>query len=404
MTTLPIRCFEGKAQPQEAFWRFQSAAETGGDPAVQFYGVISEWSWLDDEITPKKFKDELTRIGQGGPVTLKIDSPGGDPIAASAIAAIISQYPGKVTALVEGQASSAAVIVALSASAVRMMESAYMMIHNPMISVFMAALDVATMQKMIPALESIKAGLVTSYASRTGLPEGQIAQMMDDTTWMSAQEAVDNHFADEVVPVGQKRKVRSFQNLLQHYQHVPAALLNVADAQLTEAEEPPTEETQAAPEGTEETPAETDAQTPPVLLAAQKLALARAKTFHSKGATMFIRELIQKRSTLLAEAQGLVATAEQETRDLTADERARFVAIMGQGETAGELAVLDQQIEQVEAEREQLRVAAEKKFSNRQSIKPEPPAPGKTMKRGEFEALSVADQAAFVRAGGKVQD
>jgi len=416
MKPTPFRCFEGKAQPHEAFWTFRAANETGGEPTLDFYGVISEWSWLDDEITPKKFKDELNRVGQGGPLIVRIDSPGGDPVAASAIASIISSYPGKVTAQIDGQASSAAVMVALAASHIRIMDSAYMMIHDPRINIFMAALDAETMTRLIATLQSIRGGMAQSYATRTGLSEEKISQMMNDETWMSAQEAVDFHFADEILVSGQKRPVRKFESLLKGYEHVPAALLSLAgelendDAAEetlpveTVEDEATIEQPQAALDGAEGEQTEVDEQTPSTPLAFAKVALARLKNFQSKGATMFLRESIKKRSDLLAEAESLVALADKEGRDFTDEERARFVAIMGEGETIGEIGALDTQIEQIEGEREQLRAAAEKKFSNRQTQKPEPPAPGKTMKRGEFEALSPADQFAFVRGGGKIED
>lgn len=76
MTNKPIRCFDGNAQPHEAFWRMRNAAETGGDPEIELYGVISEYSWFDDDITPKMFKDDLYKLGNGGPITVRIDFAG----------------------------------------------------------------------------------------------------------------------------------------------------------------------------------------------------------------------------------------------------------------------------------------------------------------------------------------
>ncbi len=56
----PIRCFEGNAKPHEPFWRMRNAAETeSGEAEVELYGVISEYSWFEDDITPKLFKDDL---------------------------------------------------------------------------------------------------------------------------------------------------------------------------------------------------------------------------------------------------------------------------------------------------------------------------------------------------------
>ena len=404
MKHTPIRCFEGKAQPGDPFWQF--VAKGDDDTELQFYGVISEYSWLNDEISPRKFREELERVGQGKPITLRIDSPGGDPIAASAISAIISSYPGKVTAQIDGQASSAAVLVALAASRIRVMDTAYMMVHDPAVSVFMAALDIETLSHLHTSLQSIKAGMVAAYAARTGLSEKQLNQMLTDETWMSAQEAVDFGFADEIVKGGQKRSAKKFENVLRNFEHVPPALLNMAEEpeEASEGDEPPVAEPiepdeagQAVPGGTEDGPAEDP-------LAAPKLALQYKRVVSKQGVTMYMRELIQKRSTLVAEADTLVKQADGEGRDFTAEERARFVAILGEGETPGEIGALDAQIEQIEGERERLRAAAEKKFSDRQTNKPEPSAPGNTMKRGEFVALSPADQAAFVRNGGKITD
>lgn len=225
----PIRCFEGNAQPFEPFWRLVDAAQTGGDPEIQFDGVISEFSWFGDEITPKKFKDDLYNLGKGGPVTIRLNSPGGDVIAASVIRSIITDYPGDVTVQVDGLAASAASIVAVSGKTVRMLDSAYMMIHDPAVVALFAVLDIATLEGLTEQLWSIKDGLLNVYAARTNLGVSKLSNMMKKETWMSAQEAVDFGFADEVIQGGQKKKQPqdfAFVNVLHNYQNVPASLLN----------------------------------------------------------------------------------------------------------------------------------------------------------------------------------
>jgi hypothetical protein len=77
----PIRCFEGNAKPHEAFWKFRDALE-GGEAELELYGYISEYSWFEDEVTPKMFKDELYRVGKGGAITIRMHSYGGDVSAA----------------------------------------------------------------------------------------------------------------------------------------------------------------------------------------------------------------------------------------------------------------------------------------------------------------------------------
>ena len=61
----PIRCFDGNAKPHDPFWKWVNLeSET---PELELYGVISEYSWMDDDITPKKFKQDLYTNGKGGP-------------------------------------------------------------------------------------------------------------------------------------------------------------------------------------------------------------------------------------------------------------------------------------------------------------------------------------------------
>jgi ATP-dependent Clp protease, protease subunit len=225
----PIRCFDGSAEPHQPFWNFVNAAESdSGQTELELYGVLSEFSWFDDDITPAKFKTDLYNIGKGGPVLMKVNSPGGDVIAASVMRAILTDYPGEVTARVDGMAASAAVAVTTAAKRVQMLDSAYMMIHDPAVVVFWAALNIETLGKLHDQLVDIKSGIVSAYETRTGLSATKLAHMMTDETWMSATQAVNYGFADEVIPGGQKKDQNiGFVNCLRNYAHVPQDILQL---------------------------------------------------------------------------------------------------------------------------------------------------------------------------------
>lgn len=231
----PVRCFEGTAKPYERFWTFKNVAGPGGvaDGAVELelYGVISEYSWLGDEITPQLFKSDLTVKGQGRPVTVRINSYGGDIIAASLIRAALMDYPGEVTARIDGVAASAAVAVALAAKNILIQDTAYMMIHNPYL-VYMGALDETNLRLYADEVATLKAGIVDTYAARTGMSAAKISTMMDNETWMSAKEAVKFGFADQVITATKadnsginRAQNMAFINALRNFDNVPAALL-----------------------------------------------------------------------------------------------------------------------------------------------------------------------------------
>jgi ATP-dependent Clp protease protease subunit len=245
----PIRCFEGNAKPHEPFWHFVDAAE-GGDPILELNGVISEYSWFDDDISPKMFKDDLYKYGKGGPISIHLHSYGGDPIAANVMKTIIQDYPGKVTVRVDGIAASAATIVAMAADKLTMQEGAYFMIHDPSVAFFMAQLNIEEMTRMVDSLKTIKSGIMDAYETKTGMSRARLSKMMTDETWMTAGEAVAMGFADEIaVPAPKIAPLETIQpaaysNMLRNYANVPPALLSneLAAADAVEVEEAQTPE------------------------------------------------------------------------------------------------------------------------------------------------------------------
>jgi hypothetical protein len=107
---------------------------------LEFYGTIAEDSWFDDDITPEMFKAEL--FAGTGPVTIWINSPGGDCNAASQIYAALMDYKGEVTVKIDGMAASAASVIAMAGTKVLMAPTAMMMIHNPAKVVFEEGVEV----------------------------------------------------------------------------------------------------------------------------------------------------------------------------------------------------------------------------------------------------------------------
>ena len=222
----PIRCFDGNAKPFEPFWAFRDAAETeSGETEIEFYGPISEFSWWGDEVTPKMFKDQLYGNGKNGPVTVRLNSPGGDVIAASVISATMRDYPGKVTIKIDGMAASAAVMVALGGDVVKIQPSAYMMIHDPMVGI-MGYFGVEELKGLVDELKVIKSGIIEGYMAKTKLEAEKLSKLMNDETWMTASEAVAYGFADEVITAPSKagNKVNYLNVLQNHCVNIPLAL------------------------------------------------------------------------------------------------------------------------------------------------------------------------------------
>lgn len=154
-------------------------------------GVIAEESWFDDDVTPKLFVSELKN--KSGDITVWINSPGGDCIAASRIYTMLLEHEGKVTIKIDGLAASAASVIAMAGSEVLMSPTSLMMIHNPLT---VAIGDSKEMQKAIDMLKEVKESIINAYELKTGLSRDEISNLMDGETWFDKNKAIEMGFCD----------------------------------------------------------------------------------------------------------------------------------------------------------------------------------------------------------------
>ena len=131
-----------------------------------------------------------------GNITVWINSPGGDCVAAAQIYNMLMDYRGSVTVKIDGIAASAASVIAMAGTRVLVSPVSMMMIHNP---ATMAMGDAAEMQKAIAMLDEVKESIINAYEIKTGMSRAKLSHLMDAETWMDAHTAVDLGFADEIM-------------------------------------------------------------------------------------------------------------------------------------------------------------------------------------------------------------
>lgn len=179
------------------FWTIKN--EAGNEPVeLMIYGQIADQSWYGDETSPKQFADDINACG-GKDILLRINSPGGDIFAAQAICNVLKAYKGKVIAHIDGLCASAATVVACGADTVIMPRNALYMIHNPMAVIF-DQLDAKALTQMAATMDKVKETIVNVYAAKAGEKSNaeEIKTLMDEETWMSADDALDKGFVDEI--------------------------------------------------------------------------------------------------------------------------------------------------------------------------------------------------------------
>ena len=174
--------------------------ETTESRTLYLNGAIAEESWFDDDVTPQAFKADL--FAGEGDITIWLNSPGGDCIAASQIYAMLMDYRGNVTVKIDGIAASAASVIAMAGTKVMMAPTALMMIHNPLT---VAIGDSEEMQKAIAMLDEVKESIINAYEIKTGQSRAKISHLMDAETWLNANKAIELGFADGILEDENKR-------------------------------------------------------------------------------------------------------------------------------------------------------------------------------------------------------
>lgn len=187
------------------FWNFiknEATENTSENVELRISGdIISDndawiYEWFGEpSASPNSFRKELSQYKDQA-ITVWIDSYGGDVFAAAGIYTALKEHKGKVTTKIDGKAMSAASVIAMAGDEIFMSPASVMMIHNPWTGV---QGDMRDLRKAADVLDVVKDTIINAYMSKTKKSKAKISAMMDDETWMSANVAVKQGFADDVL-------------------------------------------------------------------------------------------------------------------------------------------------------------------------------------------------------------
>ena len=187
---------------QFKFWNVMKNEEEKSAELILYGSIGSDEYW--DDISDKAFKQDIENLGDVENITLHINSPGGSVFSAVAIANILKNHKAKVTANIDGLAASAATIITSACDTVRMPKNALFMIHNP---ITFAYGNNQEMQKTVQMLDKVKNSIIETYLNKTKTDKETLSELMDNETWMSAEEAKEYGFIDEILDENVEKEV-----------------------------------------------------------------------------------------------------------------------------------------------------------------------------------------------------
>lgn len=155
------------------------------------------YDWLDMEATsPKKINDELEKVNHNEELEVEINSGGGSVFDASEIYTTLKDYKGNVTVKILGLAASAASVIAMAGDKILMSPTAQIMIHN---ASAVSEGDYRDMNHMSSMLKNTNRTIANAYKNKTGKEPGELLEMMDNETWLTADQALEHGMIDEIM-------------------------------------------------------------------------------------------------------------------------------------------------------------------------------------------------------------
>lgn len=171
-------------------------------------GTLYDKMGVNDYTSPKKVKAQLKDCAFSNDLIVNVSSGGGDVFAASEIYTMLRDSGKKVTVNIQGLAASAASVISMAGDTVRISPTAQIMIHKASNGIQGNA---DGMSHNANVLDGIDKSIAAAYVAKTGMKESDLIQMMSNETWLTAKDAVDKGFADEIM-FDDEANNRNYQN------------------------------------------------------------------------------------------------------------------------------------------------------------------------------------------------
>ena len=177
------------------YWEFKN--KTNNEAELYLYTQIASWGAGYSAHSAQSFKKELDDLGNIDVLNIYINSPGGDVFEGNTIMNMLKRKKCVKNVYIDGLAASIASVIAMAGDRIIMPSNAMMMIHNAWTY---TAGNSSELRKLADDLDKVNASIRQAYLDKAGnrLDEETIVNLMDNETWLTAQECYDYGLCDQV--------------------------------------------------------------------------------------------------------------------------------------------------------------------------------------------------------------
>ncbi len=189
------------------FYNFANITEQSAD--LYIYGDITSYGWDDSDVSAYSFKEELEELKNVSEINVHINSYGGETVQGLAIYNLLKQHSATINVYVDGAACSSASIIAMAGNKVYMPKSSLMMIHNCWT---WASGNAKELRKQADDMDKMAVAYLSAYMSKVNITEDKLKELLDEESWLTAEECIEMGFADEIIEDEQDNTVNQNTN------------------------------------------------------------------------------------------------------------------------------------------------------------------------------------------------
>ena len=190
------------------FYSFENKTDTSAD--LYIYGDITSYEWDESDVSAWGFKKELEELGEISELNVHINSYGGETFQGLAIYNLLKQHKTQINVYVDGIAASSASIIAMAGDKIYMPKTSLMMIHNCW---KWAVGNSKELRKTADDMDKVAIAYKEAYLSKINITEDELDKLLDEETYLTADECIEMGFADEIVELKTNSSINQNANM-----------------------------------------------------------------------------------------------------------------------------------------------------------------------------------------------
>lgn len=217
----------------EGTLKYYALEKTERKASLYIFGSISSYPWREKDKDAYAIVKELSELDVDE-IDVHINSTGGAVAEGLAIYNVLKNSGMKVVTYCDGFACSAASVVFMAGDERVMNEASLLLIHNAWTY---SQGNAADFRKAAEDLDTITQASVKSYMRHVNISEEELKQMMDDETWISAEDAKKMGFATKILEEKVDEANQSAMQSIRERLLSPMATLEVQEFKIPNAKE-----------------------------------------------------------------------------------------------------------------------------------------------------------------------